>query len=478
MPESSLNADVLENFRVGHFIAYLIAGLIMAVVFAIPFCFVEASLAGEPGAHSPVFDLPAAAMATRSAHDPEAPMRVQDTPYEGPRMFWDSGFRIEDPRERWKVKFGGKFIVDGGYLNTHGDVTRAFPDLEGADAVLRRLTVNVAGNIGPRFNFRAEVDFSEVQDVMDNWIRFKDIPYLGQLTLGHQKEPFSLDNLTSTHSKTFTEQSLAGDAMSPGRNIGIMANRPLLDEKMTAALGAYFNTGSIKNAGDAKNSIENRNGYDITGRLTGLPWYDAEGERLIHLGVSLSHQIRNDAEDDDGARFRARPESRLTDTRLVDSGEFAVSRSDLLNAELAMVLENLSFQGEIFYTSVDASDFDDPAFWGFYLYGSYFITGEHRNYQASRGLFGRPMPHRPTSFKEHEWGAWELALRFSHVDLNDGALKGGIESNWTAGLNWYWSPFTRLMFNVIHGHVRDRETQPAIESGSIDIVQARFQIAF
>jgi len=74
------------------------------------------------------------------------------------------------------------------------------------------------------------------------------------------------------------------------------------------------------------------------------------------------------------------------------------------------------------------------------------------------------------------WGAWELAARISYVDLNDGAIRGGKEANFTAGLNWYLKSKNRIMFNYIRANVEDRAS-PFADDDSADIFQARFQIS-
>jgi phosphate-selective porin OprO/OprP len=56
------------------------------------------------------------------------------------------------------------------------------------------------------------------------------------------------------------------------------------------------------------------------------------------------------------------------------------------------------------------------------------------------------------------WGAWEIAGRFSHVDLNFregvqggvsplGSVRGGEEDIWTIGVNWYLNANLRASLN-------------------------------
>jgi phosphate-selective porin len=72
-------------------------------------------------------------------------------------------------------------------------------------------------------------------------------------------------------------------------------------------------------------------------------------------------------------------------------------------------------------------------------------------------------------------GAWELALRFSYVDLNDGNIRGGKERNCTIGINWYTRGKQRSMINYIRGGVEDR-MNPFVDDVSADIFQIRFQV--
>ena len=247
---------------------------------------------------------------------------------------------------------------------------------------------------------------------------------------------------------------------------------------MTWAAGFFLDTGSFGDAGEASSQISNANGFDLNARVTRLLWYNDDGRKLLHLGLSYSHQFRDEERTDTGVQYRARPESRLTDDRLVDTGEFPVKGVDLINPEAAVVLGPLSFQGEYYHTFTDADREGNLNFWGFYVYGSYFLTGENRDYNISNGTFSLLKPINPFHLRKGGLGAWELGLRLSYVDLNSGGIRGGREMNITAGLNWYLNRKTRFMFNYIRANVKDREVPPPIDKGNADILQARFQIIF
>ena len=71
-------------------------------------------------------------------------------------------------------------------------------------------------------------------------------------------------------------------------------------------------------------------------------------------------------------------------------------------------------------------------------------------------------------------GGMGIGFSLFHVDLNDKAVKGGKEANFTFGVNWYLSEKSRFMFNFIHAKVTDR-ADPPIDDGRANIFQIRFQ---
>ena len=121
--------------------------------------------------------------------------------------------------------------------------------------------------------FKFSMDFANVRDIKDEWIRFTKIPYIGPVTLGHMKESFSLERLASLENLTFMERALPTVAFAPGRNVGVNHQITLLNQQMTWGLGAFLNTGSFSDMGDSSDRISEANGWEITTRVTGLPWY-------------------------------------------------------------------------------------------------------------------------------------------------------------------------------------------------------------
>jgi len=392
--------------------------------------------------------------------------------------YWKDGFHIDSRKKKLKIKLNGRIMVDGGYIGADEALQEAFPDLQGGNANLRDLRIILTGTAYDHIDFKFDMDFANVRDIKDIWIGYTKAPFFGDIKIGHFREPISLERLTSLSDITFMERALPTEAFAPGRNLGIICNDTILDGRMTWAAGAFLITGSFSDAGEFNDQLSETFGTALTARVTGLPRYTDNGRQLLHLGLSYSHQFRNEQRAESDLKLRTHPESRLTNDVLVNTGEFPAEGADLFGAELSIVSGPFSLQGEYFHLFADSDAADDPRFWGFYLYGSYFITGEHRNYDRSKGVFSGIKPNCNFHFFEGGWGALEVALRFSYVDLNGGSIRGGREHNLTAGVNWYLSEKTRFMCNYIRARAKDRETPPPIEGGTADILQVRFQIIF
>jgi len=394
----------------------------------------------------------------------------------GHSIYWDDGLRLTGPWRRLMLLGNIKVDGDAGTISAGEALQVAFPDLDGDHLLLRRAEISLLGHWKDILQFKINIDLADISSIKDQWVRFTGNRVLGHFTFGHMKEPFSLENLTSSTYLPFMERSLATRAISPSRNFGMAAGGTGRSERITWAAGAFLNTESSRNqGGDARDRISEHEGYDVTGRITWLPQYTDGGSRLFHLGLSYSHRFRDDEPENPTAQFRSRPESYLTDDRLVDTGRLFNRGQDLINFEAAWVNGPLSLQAECFFAFVDATENLD--FHGSYISASYVLTGEHRTYRKAGGIFDGIIPESEFQPARGKWGALELALRLSAVHLNDKNIAGGRERNITVGLNWYLRRNLRLMANYIHADLKDR-ANPDIEDSDADILMARLQLRF
>jgi phosphate-selective porin OprO/OprP len=308
-------------------------------------------------------------------------------------------------------------------------------------------------------------------------VGYRKIPYLGLLKAGNFGQPMSLEDKTSSGATTFMEKALPVLAFPPGNDIGIMAVNTAWGERMTWAFGVFRVVGSFTDVGEARNRLTEQLGTSLAGRITYLPWYDDEGRFLLHLGLSYNRQFIDVARADSEVRFSARPETYLTDRRAADTGVFFAEGVEIYNPELAWVAGPLSFQSEYFRTFTHSSETGNPVFWGWYVQGSFFLTGEHRPYDRQNGVFARVRPKK--NFDPGSWhgGAWEVGARYSVLDLNDRGIQGGESHDLTAGLNWYLYPTMRVMFNYVYSIMKDR-VNPSFDRGRLSIFQMRVQLDF
>ncbi len=372
--------------------------------------------------------------------------------------YWKDGLRLKTADKNFQFKLGGRIMNDWTFfLSEDDDVKALVGDLEDGTE-FRRARFYISGTIYDNLAFKAQYDFAGGDaDFKDVYVGLKHVPVVGNVRVGHFKEPFGLEEITSSKYITFMERSLTS-AFVPSRNTGLMLYNHALDERLTWAAGVFRDTDNYgDNAEDGK--------YSVTTRITGLPWYEDDGKHLLHVGLAASHRDP----DGDDVRYRERPGIHQC-ARLVDTGHFAADSVDLLGAEFALVYESASLQGEVMRSSVDAVGQEDPDFTAWYVMGSYFLTGEHRSYKRSSGAFSRVKPINDFRDEEGGIGAWEATLRYSHLDLDDAGINVGELGTITAGLNWYLNPNTRVMCNYVVGDLDN--------VGDTSALLMRFQIDF
>lgn len=390
---------------------------------------------------------------------------------------WDvyskNGLRVDNDSLGVRLKLNARVFGDVGDVALNAPLRDAFPPDEGPHAAVTQARLTLQGWVFDKGMFKLQLEFADRFQIKDSWFRFNRLPYIGFVTLGNMKEPFSLDELGSSAAQTFMVNALPVLAFAPGRNIGVKANNTLLDGRATWALGGFWNTGSYSSFAGAKDALSDAIGFNVTGRFTWLPAFDDEGRQLTHLGISLMRQSFTGQ-----TQVRAAPETALVDNYFADTGLFSPEAATLLALEFARVMGSWSVQGEAMLGDYRAAPRGNPRPSGAYVFVSRVLTGEHRLYDRSEGIFDGVIPSRDFSLTERSWGAFEVALRLSMLDLDGQGLAGGRQRDLTAGLNWYLNPNTRVMLNYVHVLVNERGNPPAVDGGRAAIWQARLQLEF
>jgi phosphate-selective porin OprO/OprP len=367
-------------------------------------------------------------------------------------------------RLRVKPKLEGKV---GGLLQVDAALFAGDDELDGFsnDVQLRRLRLKTKGNFFLWVPVYFSLQFDITKDsfyLNDFYLQFRNIPLIQTFTLGHLNAPFSLERLESSRDTTFMERASPVDAFSPGYKPGIEGSGNQFGDRMSWALG-WFADGQEADIGDITDS-----NFRIVGRVTGLPivMKDLCNNRLLHLGVSYSYVNA----EGNSVQYRSRPECYIA-AFVVDTGEIPANNANLLGAEVAFVMNSLSFQGEYIHSLVNSDEEGTLEFDGFYAYVSYFPTGETRLYDKSQGIFTRVRPKKNFSLRNHTYGGFELEARYSRLDLNDGDVHGGKMNIFTAGATWYLFPIFKLKFNYGNADIDNREG-----SDRVHIFQTRVEV--
>jgi phosphate-selective porin OprO/OprP len=388
---------------------------------------------------------------------------------------WSNGFHLKRNDGAFQLRFGGRILNDWAMVDLNESLENSIGG-EGHGTEFRRGRIFFSGTVYDRVIFKANYEFANTGDgevnMKDAFIGLKDVGPLGTVLVGHMKEPLSLEAQTSSKYITFMERALPV-AFSAARNTGFVTRNTAFEKHL------FWQTGAFKDTNDSGFGFDDDGRWNVSGRLVGVPLFEDDGEKVVHLGFGYSHQFRGGS--DFMLSYRQRPESHLAPF-FVDTGStIPTNNINIINPEFAIVWGPASFQAEYVRAFVEGDDgTKNSTFWGAYAQLSYFLTGERRNYRLGKASFGRVRPTANFNPMKGDWGGFEIAARYSYLDLNDEFVRGGKMWDITAGINWHLFPNTRVMLNYVHSELDSRLISPDPDDvdGNADIVQARFQLDF
>jgi len=380
---------------------------------------------------------------------------------------YSNGLKFEKNDGSVKFDIGGRIQADFSSIHVQNELERIVSGGDGQGVEFRRARLYTSGELYERVIWKSQIDFAggDVK-IKDLYIGMKGLGFLGTARVGNMKEPYSLEELTSSKYTTFMERALPS-VFNAARRFGLDFSNAILDRRMTWSAGIFADSG------EDGEYFSDPTRFDVMARVTGLPLYAQGGRRLIHLGAAGGYQVRDDAK----MRFRKRPEIHQA-KRYLDTGDFRSDGNGILGLELAGVFGPVHLQAEWQQSWLDQHDGKSLSFWGTYVSGGWFLTGESRPYKTSRGVWGRVKPKNPFDPGSGKWGAFEVASRFSYLNLNDENVRGGREANVTVGLNWYLYSNVRLELNYVFANVLSTGEVLGTADGEVNAVMARAQIEF
>ncbi len=367
------------------------------------------------------------------------------------------GLRARTADGQFAFKIGGRI-----HAQASGHRGRLEGDANNGTEV-RRARFDLESTLYEDWHWKGEVDFA------DNEVAVKDffVSYTGlggsKITAGHGKQPYSLAVEMSSNDIPFIERGVDTDLIIPfvDRAIGVRAD---------LAGANWFVAGGI--FGDSVSpEDDDSEGWGVVARAVYAPIL--EEDRVLHLGA------RSAFREPSGDETRIRAETtHMSSLFTVDTGDLMdIDRVVLVGPEATLAWGPFSFGGEYNHAFIRRGGSDNLGFNSWRVQATWSITGESRasTYKIGSGEFKRLQPESNFSLNSGGRGAWELALRYAAIDLDDEDVDAGEQGTLTLGLNWYLNPSTRIMAEwskILDTNSTNRDAE------DLDIFQSRVQLAF
>ena len=428
----------------------------------------------------------------------------------------DGAFSLESPNGRNSIQLTGRMHLDYRNSNLNAGDYQAERDVDSktmADQFeLRRARLGVKGKFAKDFNYEVVGNLpgtATIDVAYLDWAKYDAV----QFRVGKFKQPFGLEQLTSSNNIDFMERSYV-DQLSPAKKLGAQI------------MGAPFTGVTYALSGFQMNDEENDATSDkmsYAGRATlNLAETMGNKEAIMHLGVAYRDQDysmnptlssnTSSALDQvsrstmfsfrSGGRglanaFRAQMIGALPVTTPTNGGNYhgtspTTSRinTDAFGLEAIAAYGPVKFQGEYTDSFYKGSNYDDAntiqadvSAW--YMEGLWLLTGEKYADSYKKGVFGAIKPKNDFDIDTGNLGAWEVGFRYDEFQIDNGSITGAVSStgsrfqgsaspllkggsastdtcstaatvckgggkSYTAGLKWILNPNVRFHLNYVH----------------------------
>lgn len=324
-------------------------------------------------------------------------------------------------------------------------------------------------------------------------IAYTGIPHV-RINVGVIEPAFTLEGTTSSGQLMFMERpsidtiatgTYGGGDGRRGVEVAYQYENLLLPGDNFVLTAAY--TGN-KVGGTTGHGNKGDEPNQILGRLSYRFWSDGVSNAVFGFSAAQASALKNASNFSLGDA----PEITVDNTKLISTGNIAARHSTLYSFDLSANYENFYLAGAYTNFNVDrlpASGGGHPNFSGWYLEGSWILTGETKGYNVTAtnnevGGWAGPKVANPFSLEGDSWGAWELVARYSTADMNwnetlPTGIVGGEQKIFTFGVNWYLNNVVRLgLYDEIVSVDRNKAYNSTVQYGqNMNILGVRLQFS-
>lgn len=382
-----------------------------------------------------------------------------------------------DGNNGFSMRLGGRMHADGSYSSNDNLLRRGtaneFEAVSGTE--IRRGRLALRGTAYQDFDYIIEADFGgnkvSVKDLFINYTGFDPL----EITIGNQKHAMSMEIQESSNDIMFNERSLLSALTVPHFDRAIGLNLKSSGDDWSLQSGIYGD--SVSSSGGGR---DEGYGWGIRGTIAPINTTD----RVLHLGANFGHRQANEINAlSNGKSTAFRYETtNMSDLYLSNTGALTNFESVSLGIlEAAAMVGPLSFQSEYGAAEVEQFNVADLEFEAWYVQMGLSLTGESRVYRGSDGEFKRLRQSRLFDPSAGTWGAWELAFRLDHLDLEDGIVLGGQQRRASLNLNGYLNNNVRVLFGYSRAFDVENSPLTTLDGGEpedIDILTVRTQWTF
>ncbi|MDR0521608.1 MAG: hypothetical protein LBH00_07120 [Planctomycetaceae bacterium] len=412
----------------------------------------------------------------------------------------------KDPKKGFTANLDGRVYLESYHISGDSSSPLAALNTDNDYNGIKDLRIGLRGEGYDIFDYQVQFFFGNANtvEVRDVWLGVKNVPLLEYVKIGHYRVEDGIANLTGNHNINFLE--FDGRDFATGRRIGVSTQHLWAQERLRIFAGLYEAKNVVQsNRNETVNGVGNDWGTITNLRITYAPYISRgkdgkyNGKNFLLFGGNYSYfdTARTGGVHADGD-FQQRYATLNPAFQNYASTLGATNSYQQFGLEFALQKGPFAVQSETYARVFNNVAQHDPTVWGTYAQVRYFLSGDYRKFTPSSATWGGvDLKHNLDLQKINDhnlvkWlGALEVAAKWSYTDTShidpartpppgetdpDKVFTGSV-NDITLGLNWYWNPQTRLMFDYIHVMPSHRTTAGRDHS-DIDIFATSFRYHF